>query len=29
MNPLDAAERNLADGDTVQVFNDRGTVETS
>ena len=27
MNPLDAAERNLADGDTVQVFNDRGTVE--
>ena len=27
MNPLDAADRNLADGDTVQVFNDRGTVE--
>ena len=27
MNPLDAEERNLADGDTVKVYNDRGTVE--
>ena len=27
MNPLDATERGIKDGDTVQVFNDRGTVE--
>ena len=27
MNPLDAEERSIADGDTVRVTNDRGTVE--
>ena len=27
MNPLDASERSIKDGDKVQVFNDRGTVE--
>ncbi|USD35692.1 DMSO/selenate family reductase complex A subunit [Ferrimonas sp. SCSIO 43195] len=27
MNPIDAQERGLSSGDTVQVFNDRGTIE--
>lgn len=27
MNPIDAAQRGLADGDKVHIFNDRGTIE--